>query len=288
MRNIIILLFCVASIPIDIKAINYDLAEIHINLWTDKEEYIEGEPVFLHIQAINNSDHDLMFLPYQQNLINLVDENGTKYKQTTVSDISYGKNFFKNDTFRTLVYLHESYVREFEKNKFSYFNAGNYTINVSLNDPVEKVEAYSKAITFKVTKPDSSNQKIFRDLINAYSVKDEAKKRILFHNIIKEYPGSVYAPTAAYLLILTYSYTEDSKNKDFFELCDSIIRQFPTSGYCGIYLINIMRYFRRNYDYGGAKNYLEQLRNENLSSDLNHLINENFLKIVNTRPFEEW
>lgn len=260
---------------------------VDINLWTDKEEYIEGEPVFLYIKAVNNSNHDLMFSPYSQDLINLVDENGIRYKHSVVTCISYVKNFFKNDTFQTLVYLHSNYVRDYDKNRFPHFDAGNYTVDVSLNDPEEKVEAHSKPIRFHVKEPDSSSQKIFVDLANAYRIKERVEKRRLYRNITKEYTNSVYAPTAAYLLILSYIYTEDSKNKDFFELCDWIIHQFPTTGYCGPYLIYTMEYFKRNRDQSGAKNYLEQLQNEDLGKHLNHLIHK-FLKRVKTRPFEEW
>lgn len=285
-----ILLILIISIFI-IKPASANNKDLILNIRLNKTEYVEGEPIFLQIIAINNSNKNLIFFPEGQELIYIIDKNGRRYHNRTPFYINYRKNFFKGDTIEKTINIQSEYGENYHQSHYPYFPQGDYKVYVMLKDEVEKVEVKSNMLIFVVKKPDSSQEQILKKLIQAYELSpktQKTEKREIYRYLLESFTKNPYRDYIIYLYVLTYFYTSEIKNLEFFKLCNSLLHTYPSNKYNKILLIGLLNYFKINKNQEGAKKYFEGILKENLDPGLNKNIKKIILKRILTKPIKDW
>lgn len=259
-------------------------AQIEVEQWLDKTEYVEGEPVFLFVRATNHTDVPVMFGIYYNTEINIYDSNGNRYEPILNGNYIYGENLFPDSTHESFIELTDMYG-EIPPNVFyPYFKEGTYYIYLHWKD--KGMEIITPKLYFRVKKPDKNQQPVFDEILNIvriYYNKETSKAKSLMLKLLEKYPNNIYTPVIYSFIWLFYK-----SDKVAFNLADQFIYQFPHHPYARMALSNIVAYFRRKKDKEGAIRYFKKLLKENLDPGLNRTIQKNVLKRILNTPIQKW
>ena len=260
------------------------LAQIEVEQWLDKTEYVEGEPVFLFVRATNHTSVPVMFGIYYNTEINVYDSNGKKYEPVISGNYIYRENLFPDSTYESFANL--AGMGDKAKDVFySYFREGNYYVYIHWKD--KGMEITTPKLYFRVKKPNKYQQQVFDEFLKVLKISqtrsssDEGK--ILMKNLLEKYPNSIYVFNIYRLLWIYYR-----GEKIGFNLADQFVHRYPHHLYARTSLFYIKEYFRRKKDKEGAIQYFRKLLREKLDPGLNNNIKKNVLKRILNKPVEDW
>lgn len=183
-----------------------------INL--DKEEYLEGESVWLIIKIKNESNkYDSLAYGVAEYLVGqrlkVMDENG----KTSPYHGSYGHSlripyrYFKPHSDTTYYFeIMNNFGFEYENAydygaMISYFPAGKYTVQLVYDE----AGIISNIVTFTVNKPDEIESARLQELRRIYNTKDRNERIVKYHNFIDSNLNSIYIPQTIWALNGCYS-----------------------------------------------------------------------------------
>lgn len=268
-------------------------SQIYISLWTDRVEYIEGEPIYLYITLRNDSETSFMFELHDEKNIIIRDHNQKHYESRSISHFIYKENILSNTVYNSLRDITSTYGVFAPNTLFSYFPAGVYTAQIHVLDEQKNIDITSQQITFRVNEPEGPQKQIFNEFVElqklGYKRDKKQEYREALNNFIKKFSyDTVYIPLAYYYLQLSYKYTDEAKNKEYFALCERIIQEYPDHPYIRRIFDGTLRYFRLNNDRQGAEVYLKKVYNETTDAELKNHIVEHLLPKVQTKSFKDW
>ncbi len=268
--------------------------QIQIEITTDKHLYIEGEPIFVTVNVANHSNTPLMF-DIHDNVLFIHNQSNKRYFANMESDSYYIENLLPNATYKRRIELTNLYGELALDNVFfNFFPAGEYQVQIRYKDRRKDIKANSNILKFIVVKPNREQQYIFAEFLNAKKLSENRYRkndqRILYRRLTQEYPRSIYTPVIYYHLILSYQFTKtsDAKNREYFDVCNRMIHEFPDHPYALRAINGITKYFRLNNDRSGAEKYLEKLRDENLHPQINDHITNKALPRVRDKSNKYW
>lgn len=245
--------------------LNISFSEIVVEISTDKNRYLEAEPIFFTVLYINKSDHTDSLSYEQLGLWNIQTSNSDNKKMFFQGDIpgylqmKY-KKFKPGDTLGVFTNFLNYWRTQRLNTKLlgasGYLSKGNYSIKY-LN---------SNIINLQINEPIADERIVFNKLIRAYQINDGnpwimdsiLHKKDTYYDIVLNHTQSIYWEEAVYRYNeesnwLKLDYTDIYVNKEF-------VKRFPDSYFMRHILINLCQAI---YHYEGGESavnaYLQYL-----------------------------
>lgn len=291
--NQFILFFLLTILSINQFILGNDTSQIHIMHWTDKSEYLEGEPVYLHVRLTNNSNISFMFMIQDSRNILILDQDGKIYSSILQNIIFYRENIFPNSVYENSLEIRENNGIIYQNTFFPYIPAGLYTIQIRILDESKKIDITSQPISFKVNQARGKQRQVFNDFITIQELHSKRNERQNYREALRSFinkylDDAVYRPLAYYYLQLSYKNTDQARNKEYLKLCDQMLHEYPAHPYTRRVCQGILRHFRLNNDQSGAEAYFKRLYDETTIKEFKDFIGVQILPKIQDKPMDKW
>ena len=225
-------------------------AEITVKISVDKNEFLEGEPIFCNIRFINNSDNLDSLTLDQLELYSIQIKSAQNKKMyffggigCWLNDIPYKKiepNQEISYAFNLLSYWGNTKLIRGLHGAAGYLSADNYILKYNYENKL-----FSNDINLKIIKPIGNEDIVFNTLLKAYQINDGNPwimdsillKKNTYYKVVLNHPQSIYWEEAVYRYNeesnwLKLDYTDINVNKEF-------VKRFPNSYFMRHILINL-------------------------------------------------
>lgn len=273
-----------------------------ITISLDKQEYLEGEYIWVNVIVKNNSSEKDSILHLSEQTLSeqfkIIGENNKKigYHGLHPDYVGFGYNKFepfeekKCDLNITWCYG----TKIFEGSVIltaDYFPEDKYSIYIELKSIDNSIlPIKSNTITFKVTKPKGNDLNAYQDLIKVfqtpYNFESTNKLKSQIDNeqeFVKKYPKNAYTERIMELLISNRQISKYKYDNSFISDGITFLDNFPDSRLASFIIYNSIGIMKSSKSYNEISNFLSGISDKYKGTRTEISINK-FLKEFNDIP----
>lgn len=261
-KSLRILLISISLVSLVLLAASFSQVsqELHIRVWTDKDEYIPREPIIVHYEVQNIADRIVRLDFWALNkYFNIKDQEGKRYATQLIvsSDVEYPDSLRPGESYRNSKNITDSY---------GVISSGEYTC--FLNNP--SPQAKSNIIKIEVKEPEGKEKEALNLLLEAQNLASvdtnlgyphpgkEELAVMKCQQIVDRYPNRVYAPMGLLTAIEIRARWYEQR-KRVIPMCVRLIERYPDYYYWSKGFSHLVEAYESLRDKEGAINTLNEL-----------------------------
>ena len=241
-------------------------AELKIDIWIDKDDFLTHEPIVVHYTVANIGDSTayLNFQRMEEDFV-IEDKNGNRYRSHIRGTYGGGELFAPGETYTGNLDI---------GGRYGVTGVGEYTCHIH-SYPLFCSDAEflnSNTIEFKVIEPKGEEEKTLHLFLEAEKLKyarseaggpDLSKKEpafLKYQELVDRYPRSVYAPKALDAAAGVYFYSQNlEQRRRIIPVCLRLIEEYPDSYYFHLSFTELLHTYEILKDKDGAVKAIQDL-----------------------------
>jgi hypothetical protein len=239
----------------------YTSDQLQIKIWSEKQQFLVREPIFINYQIKNTSD-SVITLAFEEIIQNFCVEglNGERHGFVVV-------DFFYSDTLKPNQSHYDpekSYVDVVglygvdDDSIFYYFPEGDYSLYVKMPEDFPFWGVKSNVLKIEVKAPEGEEREAMQIYIEARKAHKDGELALnRYLELVNTYPRSVYAASSL-RAALNYASTIEDRGQITLA-CKKLIEDYPDSRYMGTAFLYLVENYRVLEDRAGVIEYLRQL-----------------------------